>query len=270
MNIDKTIQNIVFSLSKEIYCDTLKPGAQTVGVEIAQVASALKIITLPFAAIGLSADYLLQRYSIFLSESLEKVKVSNRIPPAPSISVPILQKVQLVFEQKSLYELYSNLFASASDKDKQSIVHPSFASIIAQLDLTDTLLLEKINTARFLPYLESVLQSDSSSELALPLVEPFVMLDNQEDNYESIAPSLQNLQRLGLIRKTDVVISSVRNAPFDKLSQSKPFEEILAIKSYERKNHLHLKPNEIVFSKGSFLLTALGRKFLSACSRPQP
>ena len=134
MDTDKLIRDMVVKLSKDIYQDSLQPSARTLGAELDQVISALKIATLPFAVMGKSADYLLERYSNFLSESILKVEAKNRIPPEPSISVPVLQNVQRSFEQKEIYEMYSNLLASASDKTKTNLVHPSFPDIIAQLD----------------------------------------------------------------------------------------------------------------------------------------
>lgn len=74
MNADKLIRDMVVKLSKDIYQDSLQPSAKTLGTELDQVVSALKIATLPFAVMGKSADYLLERYSNFLSESIRKVK----------------------------------------------------------------------------------------------------------------------------------------------------------------------------------------------------
>lgn len=264
MDTDKLIRDMVVKLSKDIYQDSLQPSARTLGTELDQVISALKIATLPFAVMGKSADYLLERYGNFLSESIRKVEAQNRVPSQPSISVPVLQNVQRSFEQKEIYEMYSNLLASASDKTKTNLVHPSFPDIIAQLDSLDAVILDK-GKSDFLSYYFLVFRNERG--IMLNLSEPFCFIDGYEDSYTQITSSLVNLQRLGLIYKLPnlssdppIKIKKIKNDLVDLLIKFRVFNKQTA-------DDL-LAKGLVSMDSGFFKPTSLGRKFLLTCTKP--
>lgn len=270
MDTDKIILELALNLSKDIYRDSLQPSVQTLGQELEQLVSALKIITLPFAAMGMSSDYLLARFGTFLSRSIQKVKPENRTPPHPSISVPILQNVQLVFDKENLCELYSNLLASASDKTKQSMVHPSFVTIISQLDPLDVLLLEQLRTDAMLPFMEVKSIPKNSVSLSYSIVEPFCLIAGHEKDYENIAASLRNLQRLGLLQKSTAMVQANKLDTFQEIYNSAPFASTRNILEKIQREQLSLESTSITAIKGCFVLTVLGRKFLLSCLEPRP
>lgn len=264
MDTDKSIRDMVVELAKDIYQDSLQPSAKTFGDELDQVTSSLKIVTLPFAVLGKSADYLLERYSKFLRESILKVEAKNRVPPQPSISVPVLQNVQRNFEQKEIYEMYSNLLASASDKTKTNLVHPAFPNIIAQLDSLDAVILDK-EKSDFLPYYFLVFRNKDG--VALNLSEPFCFIDGYENNYTQITSSLVNLQRLGLIYKLPN-LSSESPAKIKKI-QKDLVNLLIKFHVFNKQTIDDLSTNDLVYmDSGFFKPTSLGQKFLSACTRP--
>lgn len=264
MDTDKLIRDMVVKLSKDIYQDSLQPSARTLGAELDQVISALKIATLPFAMMGKSADYLLERYSNFLSESILKVEAKNRIPPEPSISVPVLQNVQRSFEQKEIYEMYSNLLASASDKTKTNLIHPSFPDIIAQLDSLDAVILDK-GKSGFLSYYSLVFHNKSG--VTLNLSEPFCFIDGYEDSYTEITSRLTNLQRLGLIYKLPNLSSE--SAIKIKKIQNDLINLLIKFRLFDKETADHLLVKGLVhMDSGFFKPTSWGQKFLLTCTKP--
>lgn len=266
MYYDPMIEKIVLKLSKDIYQDGLQPSVQTLGQELAQIFSALKIVTLPFATMGHTADYLLEKYKIFLHDSINKVKPENRIPPPPRISTPILQNVQVVFEQKDIYELYSNLLASASDKNTCDAVHPAFITIVSQLTSLEVILLEKFKPEFVIPYY--LLQFyNPDKHISFPLSEPVCFIDGIKEDYTALTSGLENLQRLGLIYR-------IPNLRFEEQGdvQVKKDNLIALLAGYNDSYSqllAEVPAQKLRVEPGFFRPTILGRKFLSACSAPQ-
>lgn len=194
------------------------------------------------------------------------MKPENRIPPQPRISTPILQNVQVAFEQKDIYELYSNLLASASDKNTCDDVHPAFITIVSQLTSLEVRLLEKIKPEFAIPYY-SLQFYKPEEHVYFPLSEPVCFIDDMNENYTSLTSGLENLQRLGLIYKIPHLYtedqSDFQAKKNDLISLLFKYDSVYAQLLAE------FSPQNIRVDPGFFKPTVLGRKFLSACSGPQ-
>lgn len=257
---------IILKLSHEIYLDVAHPALKNIGYSLGQIASALKIATLPFAMGGETADIILEKYQKFLSESYKKVPKDDFISSDPSISFPIIQNVQNVFNKKSIYEMYSNLLATASNQNIYQNAHPSFPTIISQMDTIDVIVLEQLRKNGFLPFIESKVSYEFMPSVSMPAVEPFCLIPNQENNYIGISSSIQNLSRLGLIHKGTAIVSPLNIDPYEKIYNSEVFASIRLLKEKMSQEHLCPQHASLDVIHGSFFPTTLGQRFLSACS----
>lgn len=157
----------------EIYSDAASPAAKEFGDSLKKLAGAIKCVTVPFAMMGYTAEYLEVRYINFLEESLKAVKRENLQKPDSMIAAQIIHDVVYAFDQKELYKLYKHLLGSTADKTKSVLVHPSFVSCIAQLDSVDISVLDQLSNRNFVPYVEILMNGQSlSNDPSLPIVEP--------------------------------------------------------------------------------------------------
>ena len=250
----------------EVYSDTASPAAKEFGESLKRLTGAIKCVTVPFAMMGYTAEYLEERFIIFLEESLKSVKRENLQKPNPMIAAQIIRDVVYAFDQKELYKLYKHLLASAADKTKSSLVHPSFVSRIAQLDSVDISVLNELSNKNFVPYVEILMNGRSSSnDPSLPIVEPFALISGYENEFGIVVRSIHNLQHLGLINKIPNFIIG---------NQDKDFNRILANPVYDNYRE-EVSSTFDSFETGNFILnvvrgnltaTYYGKNFSAACT----
>ncbi len=247
----------------DIYQDTFSPGAKELGISLKQLTSVLKLITLPMGMVGISCDVLLKKYQDFLISSFKKVPEDKLISPDLTIATPLLQNVQNVFDKESLCNLYSNLLATAANKEKYQFGHPSFVNIIAQLDKIDVLILEKFKEDARIPYMKIDLYLVESKRPA-HLMFPYTYLEDYKDQYEPISSSLQNLERLGLIYGDDPIIPIKFNNIFDEIYNAPAVSHFIEITNSLKNDDKKMHP---FIDRGCYKLTELGKRFFSACKK---
>lgn len=62
-SIDSNLMSIFNSIAQNFYQDLIHPPAEQLGIALGQMASAVRITTLPFAIAGYTADSLLNKYT---------------------------------------------------------------------------------------------------------------------------------------------------------------------------------------------------------------
>lgn len=122
----------------KIYDDSLSPAAKQIGEISADVIKALRLFTAPIQLIATYQD----RLTKYLNKVVESIDEKNQIPPAPSLSGPILEKIKYLDETNYLTNCYLSLLQKASDIQTVHIAHPSFFSIIEQLSSDEVRMLE--------------------------------------------------------------------------------------------------------------------------------
>ena len=241
----------------------LSPGAQkNIEVGLEQITSAIKFLTLPFALAGHSAEIIEEKYKIFLKNAFEKVPEEKIITPDPSISIPTVQNVIQVFDKNDIRELYVNLLASASNRDKKDIVHPSFPIIISQLDSLDVLILDKFRHQYKLPFLESTVAEYIDGLEYMPTFEPFTLIEGYEEDYREVAASLTTLSRLGLIRKAPLLKEPPDDKEYEAIFSSELYD---CLRAREEKLSDYNRVSDTPIQKGYFEITSLGKKFINTC-----
>ena len=249
----------------EVYSDTASPAAKELGESLKKMVGAIKCVTIPFAMMGYTAEYLEERYIHFLEESLKTIKRENLQKPNPVIASQIIRDVVYAFDQKDLYNLYKNLLSSASDKTRNPLVHPSFVSCIAQLDSIDISILEQISSKNFVPYVEIVMNGRlRSNSPILPMIEPFTLIKNYENEFGLIMRSIHNLQHLGIIYKVPNLYVGNQDKVFDSILSSSIYDNYRQVVSptFDSFASSNFDFNVV---KGNLTATYYGKSFIAAC-----
>lgn len=126
--------NAITDLSKNVYKDVGNPILKEVGDVGAAI---MKFVALPFKFLGLTADELEKKYSVFLKKTINKVPQSECIIPKSVIAAPLLDHVKFIFDEESLSEMFSNLLANAMNTNIEKMVHPAFVEMLKQMSPLD-------------------------------------------------------------------------------------------------------------------------------------
>ena len=191
-------------------------------------------------------------------ERIEAISYENRKRPEKRIFVPILQNLSYSLDDNTLKDTYMNLLQSSLDTTK--IVHPSFVTIINQLNSDEIKLLNSLSPDILMsvPLLSIRLKSKGMQGDGHILVKYFSDRGfGVCDNPYNICAYLENLERL-------------------KLIEIPPYRHILNQQYYEPlKNHPAVlqKTNQYIgndtftinYVEQLFCLTQFGLQFLSVC-----
>lgn len=181
------------------------------------------------------------------------------IPPEnvqePSLKIigPALEASKYYIEEEELRSMFAKILASSFDDRKNSIIHPSFVEIIKQLDVTDARILQVLKTHNYatgspIPCMKAVINSDNGSKTIFPII---YFIDRSEE-IDELAPSLTNLERLGLLK-----IEDDRYAADDSRYDF--------IRNHYYVQHVIQTHPEISLVKMCFSITPLGKNFLEVC-----
>ena len=89
--------------------------------------------------------------NIFL-ENFNKIDDKDKKQLSVNIVAPVIDSLFTYFEEPNYKEMFGRLLASSFDKNKEKIIHPSFVSIIKELNGLDAQILVMIKDAECLPY----------------------------------------------------------------------------------------------------------------------
>lgn len=184
---------------------------------------------------------------------VSKINPDNVQEPKLSIIGPALEASRFYIEEENLREMFAKVIAGSMDSSKNALIHPSFVEIIKQLSSTD---------ARLLSYLKRI---DARPSYAQPIMRvirknqqfggeviahPIIFIDDQYFGFPDYAPSVNNLDRLGIL-STDFLRSITTDEVYNQteatfLSQHTLFED-----------------DEI--KKGILSVTTFGKNFIDVC-----
>ena len=186
-------------------------------------------------------------------QEVAAIPQENIQEPPLKILGPALEASKYYIEEDELRSMFAKILASSFDDRKNSIIHPSFVEIIKQLDVTDARILQVLKLHNYLPgspvpCMKAVIISDNGSKTIFPII---YFIDGSEGIGE-LAPSLTNLERLGLL-KIEEDRYSANDSNYD-------FIRTNSFVQYMLENH-----PEIRLVKISFSITPLGKNFLEVC-----
>jgi hypothetical protein len=116
-------------LAKEVYSDGVKETFR----EISKIGSdAAKTLRLALAPLQFTA-MLQDRMAMYFKRAADKSSPENRVSPAPSLALPILEKLRYQEDGDLLTDIYVELLSAGFDKSRMGDAHPAFLTIISQL-----------------------------------------------------------------------------------------------------------------------------------------
>lgn len=213
----------------------------------------------------------LEEYQKELVHEISSIPDDNLIEPPLSVVGPALEASVYYIEEEILRKMFARVISSSMDNRKNSRTHHSFVEIIKQLSPLDAKNLEIIMSEDTLPIVNYGIELGISS---YEVFHRYIFLHNENEDVNSVASSLINLQRLGLISidfsKTLFNLQEYNrfeNHPlYFELENQMKSEEFLnnnlnIIQEYKIKmEEIHPK-----IEKGYVELTPLGKDFIYVC-----
>lgn len=186
-------------------------------------------------------------------QEVAAIPPENIQEPPLKIIGPALEASKYYIEEEELRSMFAKILSSSFDNRKNSVIHPSFVEIIKQLDVTDARILQFLkehdHTAGSpIPCMKAVIKSDIGSKTILPII---YFIDGSE-RIDELAPSLTNLERLGLLKIED-----------DRYSADASKYDFIRNNYYVQ--HVLQSYPEISIEKMCFSITPLGENFLEVC-----
>ena len=186
-------------------------------------------------------------------QEVATIPPENVQEPPLKILGPALEASKYYIEEEELRSMFAKILASSFDDRKNSVIHPSFVEIIKQLDIADARILQFLKEQDYItdspiPCMKAVVKSDDGTKIIFPII---YFIDGSE-KIDELAPSLTNLERLGLLRiKSDTY--STNDSNYDFIRNNYFVQYIL--QDYP----------EISLEKMCFAITPLGKNFLEVC-----
>lgn len=196
--MNKVQEQVVAKVVGEVYTDSLKPTAITVGEKLNKV---VKMVLSPIDFIYWGYEETVSWIQETVSNRLKGVPVEDIIEPDPIVSVPIIQNIRYSYKHKHLKEMYANLLAKSMNRKTADDVLPSFVEILKQLSPIDAEVLDLFSKAiQGRPYMNvggyRNVKRESGYEITIYYLN--VLLPNKYE-YSKTTIALINLNRLGLI-----------------------------------------------------------------------
>ena len=245
-----------------LYTDLAAPGVRQVGAALETVLKTGNILLMPLRMLNEHAANVERRNFEEIAERFKDIPESEIIDVRPEIGVPILEKLSAT-EDPDLRSMFIELLASAADKNKVSLAHPSFVRVIESFSPDEAKIIEAWKTSP-MPSLMVGLQCDGGS--ARLVYDPFVEVPDSVSFPNLASMYVANLAGLGL-----VVHHNERYVPdddaYDGLIEGVE-KEVPGIK--EKQISVLGKRNDIVpgdhfYKKGCIQITPYGKAFQRAC-----
>lgn len=179
----------------------------------------------------------------------------------PDISVlgPALEASKYYVENKTIREMFANLISSELDLRKADKVHHSFVDAIKQFSSNDAKLLSILPATGPLVEFRLYYQDDKNHYDRIGFMDTIYIPGLCDDNFESNAVSINNLNRLGIVE-----IDHIRSLT-DK-SHYKPYESLpLYLEGNVLLTQNPDKYSQFVMDEGMFIMTPYGDLFKSLC-----
>lgn len=126
-----------------IYNDVASPAMKQIGQS---AEGLLKLVALPFKFLGLTAEEIEKKYTIFIQKAINRVPQEKLTLPKSSIAAPLLDYVKFCFVDEPgndlLQEMFSKLLSSTINADYVCCFQKSFIEIMRFLSGNEAKLLQ--------------------------------------------------------------------------------------------------------------------------------
>ena len=197
------------------------------------------------------------------------IPTDNFLEPELSKVGPVLEASKYYFEEEDIRLMFAKLIASSMDKTKVKDVYPSFSEVIKQMSKLDAQNLNIIYNSKDYKTKLCQIRIPISTGGGL-LLYKHLFIDNPEnDDYESNAASLTNLQRLGLIELNYDIFFLEFNV-YDHFKNTHEFREAINYQNYKNSLERDKNSSDIYYEypeiiEGLVSITCFGKKFCRIC-----
>lgn len=208
-------------------------------------------------------------FEIFKQELAQETKskpVEYLTAPKQQVVGQALDLATNCLNEKEIRQMFAKLIANAADSRYQSMVHPSFPSMVSQLSPLDAENLKLFYPDRQFPIVTCCIRNKGGGYVNTFdncfLENP--KMQSKEDLYLQAA-SIDALHRLGII-KVDYTSWLSADAAYDKFWKSPPMVEAQSnVESAAKISGLASKYDRADIEKGLVKLTPLGKTFVKVC-----
>jgi len=226
-------------LVPEVYRDMLQPAARQIGDGLATIAKGVRISLAPLEASIWGYEQIKEWLSIRVTRILADRKTKRIETPPLSVAGPLIFQLIFAKDESELKELYASLLASSMDSS-DSVVHPSFVTIIQQLTSDE---------AKILMYIAQCYENR--------------LCIRKESKAEDIAIDLARQEFRILCEKASIKYLEKSNTYLDNLVRLRIFNQVMAA---DTKFDPYDSDNAFPWSEYvSIELTSFGHQFLDAC-----
>ncbi len=273
------IKEIVKANATAVYQDAAQPSVRVVGKSLAQC---LSLFSTP---IGRTAEILESNVHRYI-DKLEGLNENELVAPDTRVLVPVLEKMRFIDDEK-VADYYAEILATASKKEHASKVMVTFIEILNRLCADELLILEFINSGKYIATFSPVTLEESKkmfanegdSELSLqgnfPVID--VKVINKNNNGYRLAAKNFNVLAENIKLSTPNNIDSYLDNMISLGLVTRDFDKHYAfIKIYEHlENHKDIikhketltKDEESEFTRAKIEITDLGKKLISLSSK---
>lgn len=116
-------------LARDVYSDGVKEALREASYISVDAVKTLRLALIPLQLTAMLQD----RVAMFFKRAADKASPENRVSPAPSLALPILEKLRYQEDGDLLTDIYVELLSAGFDKSRMGDAHPAFLTIISQL-----------------------------------------------------------------------------------------------------------------------------------------
>jgi hypothetical protein len=116
-------------VTKDLYSDTVKDTLRETSKIGVDAVKTLRLALAPLQYMAMLQD----RVAKYFERAANKASPENRVSPAPSLALPILEKLRYQEDGDLLTDIYVELLSAGFDKSRVGDAHPAFLTIISQL-----------------------------------------------------------------------------------------------------------------------------------------
>lgn len=195
-----------------------------------------------------------------VKEAIESIDASNRKMPDKRIFVPIIQQLSYSLDDEYVKQVYKNLLKSSMEKSKT--IHPSFVSIIGQLNSDEIKILNNLSlfTIHPIPLINVRMKFDNKDQQGngIMLIRYFSDIGYGIcENPENICTYLENMERLKLI-EIPPLMTLVDKSNYKHLKEHPAVINII-------NQNANIENIKYEYDELFFQLTNFGLQFINAC-----
>lgn len=261
------VGNLLGSISKDIYNDTVKPGAIKVGQALETIIDIGNTLLTPVKLINEKSKLILAKNIEKYQKKIEAIETEDLISVPIELSVPIIERLTYI-ENEYLSEMFVNLLTSASSSKTIGKAHPSFVHAISSISSDEAKILKYLHeqNKNYIPFVyftvssKNMVTGELISERYYSNI-PYVVELTFPDNIDLY---LSNLVGLGIISQNDKYSITQEEGTYLQLQENLKYQSE-AFRAEMMQEFKGYEMNPVGFNWGHFKVTDFGIRFIDTC-----